>query len=344
MIKAIKEKLKNDKKLYVIYRALKYKEYSEYCFDYYKNGQIFRFQKYGEEYPGKNIYYIHEGSSAQGFFSILTWTLRRLEVAEKFGFTPVVTWDVDSPVNANQHPNPFLLYFSPVSEIDYQLAEKGDSVAYARQFDCAYGSPAGSYEFTQDEIRRLAKIFGKYINIRPDVMQQLNKDITALVDFNCEKVLGVHVRGADWRKVQLKGHPIAFTEQDYLDAASDIMENNSYDKVFLATDSESTISLFREKFGDKLVMFSALRTQEGDSSLVIFDKNNDAFQMSYEVLRDAYTLASCESLLCGLSYVSYIARIMKQSTGLGFTELRVLDKGKAQNGISLQEAERKQRK
>ena len=65
--------------------------------------------------------------------------------------------------------------------------------------------------------------------------------------------------------------------------------------------------------------------------------------MGYEVLRDAYTLASCNSMLCGLSNVSYVTRIIKQSTENNYEKIVVLDKGKVEDGLSLTEVEKWQR-
>lgn len=54
-------------------------------------------------------------------------------------------------------------------------------------------------------------------------------------------------------------------------------------------------------------------------------------------------LSKCNALLCGLSYVSYVARIMKQNQNEQYEELIILNKGKSQVGISLWEAEAQQR-
>ena len=49
--------------------------------------------------------------------------------------------------------------------------------------------------------------------------------------------------------------------------------------------------------------------------------------LGYEVLRDMYTLASCDGLVAGLSQVSYAARICKRSRNEKYDIEMILNKG-----------------
>ena len=160
---------------------------------------------------------------------------------------------------------------------------------------------------------------------------------------NNEKVLGVHIRGVEWKQKPVYGHPIVVSIQDYLETAQKMIDELGCEKIFLATDSEETVSLFKSNFGEKLIEYCAVRTPVGSSQLSIFNEKNDSFQMGYEVLRDVYTLASCDAMLCGLSNVSYVARIIKQSTDSNFEKLMVLNKGRSNSGLSLKKVEEWQR-
>ena len=345
MIRKIKEILKKNKTLYMVYKIFKDKNYKSYCMDYYANGTIFRFEHLGNENGGKNIYFIGEGSSIQGMFSLILWTLRRLEVADKFRFTPVVSWTKDVPVNYNDNPNPFLIYFQQTSDVAEDTINKSADIAFSKRWDQVYDKPRIGYDFSQDEVCRLAKIYKRYIKLQPVVQEKMDSDSKQLFGGTSgKKVLGVHVRGVEWRKKQVFGHPIPISVQDYLEAAQKLIDELEYDKIFLATDSEETVELFKNNFGDKLIEYHAVRTPVGSSQLSIFNDKNNPFQMGYEVLRDAYTLASCDSLLCGLSNVSYVTRIIKQSTESNYEKIVILDKGKVEDGLSLTEVEKWQRK
>ena len=328
----------------MVYKMFRDENYKKYFLDYFRNGRIFRFEHLGEENQGKNIYFIQEGSSIQGMFSVILWTLRRLEVADRFHLTPVVSWTRDVPVNYNNHPNPFLIYFQPVSNIKEETIRRSADVAFSKDWDCAYGVRKKSYEFTQDEINRLSRIYKKYLKLQPELQKRIVYDIKALFDKkNDEKVLGVHIRGVEWRQKPVYGHPIVVSMQDYLETAQKMIDELGCEKIFLATDSEETVSLFKSNFGEKLIEYHAVRTPAGSSQLSIFNEKNDSFQMGYEVLRDVYTLASCDAMLCGLSNVSYVTRIIKQSSDRNFEKLIVLNKGRSSSGLSLKKVEEWQR-
>ena len=267
-----------------------------------------------------------------------------MEVADRFCFTPVVAWSEDIPYAVMGCSNPFLLYFQPVSPISVESAVKSADVAFANKWDRAYGSTADSYEFSQDEINRLARIYKKYMRLQPDLQERIDSEVRELLEATSGKVLGVHVRGVDWRQKKIYNHPIAITEEDYLQVARELMKELGYEKIFLATDGNGTIEKFRAEFGDCLITAQAVRAPADSGALAIFDEKNDGYQMGYEVLRDAYALATCDSLLCGLSYVSYGARIIRQAQCLPYEKVVVLNKGKAENGQSVQAAEKKERK
>lgn len=88
MIEKIKAVLLRNPYFYIIDKARKDPEYKAYCLEYDYNGTIFRFEHLGDLNFDKNIYILREGGSYQGMFSILTWTLRRLEVADRLNMIP----------------------------------------------------------------------------------------------------------------------------------------------------------------------------------------------------------------------------------------------------------------
>ena len=66
--------------------------------------------------------------------------------------------------------------------------------------------------------------------------------------------------------------------------------------------------------------------------------------MGYEILRDAYALAACDSLLCGISNVSYGVRIINKAKAAPYERVVLLDKGRVDNGMTTQAALKKQKK
>ena len=338
-----RQHLKQNNFINIVYRLLTNKEYRNYCADYGRNARIFRFEHPGEQNPGVNLYYIRDGIRSSGMFALILWTLRRLEVADRFNFIPVVMWTEEVPYSVPGEPNTFLVFFQPVSNISAESAVCSQDVAYANIWDRAYGNLATPYEVSQDEINRLAVIYQKYMKLRPKIQAQIDKEVRALFEKVSGKVLGVHVRGVDWRKMKVVRHPIAASEEDYLQASKEMMRELGYEKVFLASDSNETIDLFRAEFGDRLITTQAIRAPSGSGELAIFDDKNDGYQMGYEILRDAYALAACDSLLCGLSNVSYGVQIINKTKATPYERVVRLDKGWAESGLTPKAAWKKQR-
>lgn len=340
----LRQRLKQNDFVNIVYRLLTSKEYRAYCADYGRNARIFRFEHLGEENPGKCIYLIKDGFPTSGMFALILRTLWRLEVADRFCFTPVIFWNDKVPYNVPGHPNTFLTYFLPVSDITAESAEHSKDVAFSNAWDYAYDAPITHYEISDDGLGRLAVIYRKYMKLRPELKAKIDQEVGALVGKVSGKVLGVHVRGVDWRKMNVDQHPIPATEEDYVQTARDMMDEMGYENIFLASDSDGTIDLFRRGFGDRLITTQAARAPADSAELAIFDKKNDRYQMGYEILRDAYALAACDSLLCGVSNVSYGARVINGAVAAPYEKVVILDKGIVQNGMSVKAALKKQKK
>ena len=339
----MRNRLKQIDYINIAYHLLTNEKYRSYCADYGRNGRIFRFEHPGEENPGENIYFIEWGYRATGMFALIMQTLRRLEVADRFHFTPVVLWSDQVPYHVPGQPNTFLTFFQPVSGITVESAKHSQDVVFSNGWDCAYGPIAAPYEFSRNEIDRLAVIYKKYLKLRPEIQFRIEGEVGALFDKIPGKLLGVHVRGVDWRKMKVVRHPIAATEEDYLRAARKMTEEMGYERIFLASDSDGTIDLFRREFGDRLITTQAVRAPADSGELAIFNEKNDGYQMGYEILRDVYALANCDALLCGLSNVSYGAQIINIATATAYERVELLDKGKVESGLTPNEAWRKQR-
>lgn len=340
----LRQRLKQNDFVNIAYRLLTDKGYKDYCADYSRNARIFRFEHRGDENPGERLYLIQDGFESSGMFALIVRTLRRLEVADRFHFTPVVFWNEKVPYSVPGQPNTFQVYFQPVSGISVESAIHSQDVAYAKIWDRAYGSPALPYEVSIDEIERLAVIYQKYMKLCPELQRKIDQEIKGLFEEVSGKVLGVHVRGVEWRKMKVFGHPITAAEEDYLQVARDMMSNLGYKKIFLASDSDRTIDMFLAEFGDRLITTQAMRASEESGELAIFDKRNDGYQMGVEILRDTYALAACDSLVCGRSNVSYGARIINKAIATPYEKVMLLDKGIVEIGISTQEATRRQKK
>lgn len=284
------------------------------------------------------IYHIKMEPSYSGFFADHNRLLSLLYYADYYGMKPVVeygekySYREEHPVNGTE--NPFEYYFEQPCGIGLEELGKYKGVLCSRKENAALAGRlnkrpgSGGYGMTEEYITALAAVSKKYI--------RLNETVGAMIEDNLQQtiqnksVLGVHIRGTDFKK-NYNGHPICVGPEEYLREAQDLMnaDDAGYDKVFLATDDSNAIQLFQEAFGDKLVYYKDVTRSDGDETVMKSNstRENHHYMLGFEVLRDMMTLAACRGLIAGLSQVSYSARIQKKNSGQEYADMRILDKG-----------------
>lgn len=269
--------------------------------------------------------------NGMGFAAALYLSLIDINFSERFGLTPVVEWGntatyYDSGMDEITQ-NVFEYYFEPVSEIDYkEINECRTIIENGARNGFFFMKHVNGYATEQDEIRNLGYIFKKYIHLNERVMKYINDNLCKML--GTEKVLAVHVRGTDYN-VGFENHPKVVTANEYLVKVKDLYMRGNYYNVFLATDDLNVLTLFKHEFKDKLLYYTdVFRT---DNNVGPHNTPNNRplhyYKLGLEVLRDIYTLANCDSLVCGLSGVSFAARYVNVALGREFKELVILDKG-----------------
>ncbi|MBE5740693.1 MAG: hypothetical protein E7349_07610 [Clostridiales bacterium] len=282
---------------------------------------------------GKLIY-VAKTMGCDGFFAELRFVLHEIYYADKYGFIPVATMSESScyaeayPVNGSK--NPFEYYFKPTSNIAYQEAEM--EYAYVRhtwvqrkQIELDTGMVENNYKITDRYMETMSNIVKKYLRYNDAVQAYLDENTQMLAG---KKILGVHVRGADFKR-GYKNHPFIVTTDEYIAQAKEDFEQGNYDGVFLATDDQEALEKFSEMFADKLYYYKDVIRTDGDETVMKSesDRDNHHYKLGLEVIRDMHTLSCCSGLIAGMSNVSIFARILKKSRGEEYQTLTIIDKG-----------------
>lgn len=98
--------------------------------------------------------------------------------------------------------------------------------------------------------------------------------------------------------------------------AEKTLTEGGYEQIFLATDENSAVQSFKERFGDRVKTYAdTYRDEDGDDSIAFSssDRRMHKYLLGLEVLRDEYTLTQCDGLVCGYSNVTFMARIMRRA-------------------------------
>lgn len=322
--------------LYMGIKSLNDPSLSEKIIGIKKNPYNLIMKKNGESRPKENIYFISLDKEycINGFCSLLRFTLYYLAFAEDINMTPVVKWGKNTLYYDNTikwTDNVFEYFFNAVSEVTVKETQNCKHVITSKTIDTSVFGPTSGYKIQNESFIFLGQILKKYINLREDVFNLINKDF-----YTNKKTLGVHVRATDFNK-GYNHHPKVITPREYLETAKKVFIENKFEKIFLATDDNSVINLFQMEFGDNLCYYTdTYRSINGEAihyGNQRIKREHHKYQLGIEILKDLYTLGNCSGLIAGNSNVSMCARIVKASTGETFEYMKIIDKGLNQSTL-----------
>lgn len=147
-----------------------------------------------------------------------------------------------------------------------------------------------AYSYNEEYFQRAGAIANLYLKRNPMMADTMDRVIREKLGEY--RVLGVHVRINSF-KVKNLGHPIAGNIDDYIEKVRLYVKEHHFEKIFLATLEKETVELFQYYFGSEMVLY-----YDGVSRSKLGSETTDEvpYKKGYEVMRDAYTLASCEGL------------------------------------------------
>lgn len=331
-------KLKTNRKIHYIGKFFKHignKKYVDFYLNMETNPRLLLFEKNGMKNQDKAIYVITENGNGWGYFAEFRAMLCKLLYADRMGFYPYIYWGnsflyVDEN-KKNEIPNAFEYFFRQLNGITLEEVQESYMVAYSKSAEAVMIErefrKEESYAISDDLLRQLGKIYNKYISLNLEVEKKLKEEYCALLGQG--KILGVHFRGTDYKK-GYDIHPVFVQVQDVIDVVSGLFVKGEYEKIFLATDESVAVEEFEKKFGKDKVFFYQDTFRGNTDISVAFSKSEREFhkyKLGYEVIRDMWTLAQCDGLVSGLSQVSSCARIVKESQGKQYIDLKIIDRG-----------------
>lgn len=328
-------KLKNNKTIYFYYRILRYwrsTDFRDLVRGFMGPDEVL-VRHPGEKGPDEYVYSMNADNS--GFFVEINKVLGGLYYAEAFHLKPVVDWSSNclylgnDPVNGTR--NVFEYYFEPLSEFSYKDINQYHNVIYSTCNQSLMIMPnrnndVWTYRNSLTILGKLGMMYKKYIKLNQITQSYIDENLRECL--KGRRTLGVHIRGTDFKKA-FNNHPVVISPNDYIVPVKELMEKHGYEQIFLATDSLEAVKLFRKEFGSMLVYYEDVMRSDGDVGVHCMDneRKNHHYLLGLEVLRDAYTLAACDSLLAGMSNVSLAAQYIKIAGGAAHEEVKILDHG-----------------
>ena len=345
----IEKAVKNRPNLYYLYKVIKGFRNAELKTDILRLNEcdlILNFRQFGKRYPEYNILYFYNDSNVRGFFSLFFLTLDALNLAEQYHLTPVLVWGKHTlyfQEEITETDNPFEYYFDQPTIISKQDVFEAARVMVFndanRQADyyipyTVASKMVSDIELAQEYIASRAILYKKYFHYKEEVQKYIDDNLKRVIGTG--KTLGVHVRGTDFNKGYLN-HAKAVSPKDYLEKTIEAKKQYGYDYIFLATDEEEVIHLYSNQFGNELKWYKDVFRSDDGTALHFSENGREKhkYKLGLEVLRDAFSLGSCDGLIAGFSNVSLAARVMKKAKGEEYLSCDILDNGFNTKGVRL---------
>lgn len=281
----------------------------------------------GKNFSDKIIYAIDLRGNNTGFCSQCRIILSLLQYADINKYTPVIRMSDFAYRGKRYGANVYDCFFVQPSSVRIKDVKKARNVIYADiEHPQRENILVGGYFEKNDELMKEVLMWKKYFQYNPQTLSMLNKDSYCALGENQDLVLGIHIRGGDYRQ-HWKNHPVQLEPQDYFPYIDEAL-NIGFKKIFLATDDLQYLEKFIKRYKDCIFFYrDVIRTNdnEGVHAKKYWSANN--YRLGYEILRDMYTLSLCGGLVAGMSHVATIARIEKLSREENFQFIKLINKG-----------------
>lgn len=205
------------------------------------NAKTLRYKTFGELNSDK-YFYVIQGHSFAGFFSILQFVLCQLKVADELGMIPIVDYK-NFPNTYGKDElggNVWEYYFEPVSSYSLDEVYKSKHVFFSPStFDWSMGR----YLRKEDE---LYKYFKKYIQIKEEFKKEIDNFYEA--NFKGHKVLGVHWRG--YEQNITAGHPYCPTKKQIFENTDFLLKKYNCDRIYFLTEDSNNYNCFYKYYNN----------------------------------------------------------------------------------------------
>ena len=295
---------------------------------------------FGKKNKDKLIYYICEDNGDLGFFAMYRYWAEYLYFADICNYFPVIfagnSFAYREEKSIHGTKNPFEYYFLQPSRIELNQVNLSNKVIYSnlshrKIVELVFTGKISNYMYTQKYMETMSEIVKKSFKFNKFTWKFISDSIEK-IDLHNKKILGVHIRGTDFRGCY-NNHPIYVDAQDCFHVIDRLLDNKKYNKVFVATDDKRILTKFIAKYGNRMCYYKDVVRSDKNVS-VAFRKEKrkyHKYRLGLEVIRDMYTLALCDGLVAGLSQVAVCAQMNKMAIGKVYEDLEIIDKGVYKN-------------
>lgn len=275
-----------------------------------------KIKEFGPLNPDK-FFFVMWHRSHSGIFSNFQVMLGFMQQIEGLNVMPVVDMHnfrsiYQEPELVNGTDNPWEYYFHQPSPYSLDEVYRSKNVIF-----CDGVARHWTKEMTPENLPEYTPAIRNFVPIRKEIVEWADQFQQA--NFTGKKVLAVHFRGQDMKTT--RNHPTPATTEQMIEAVSIVEGRNAVDRIFLVTDEEEYLELFKARYGDRLIFTSAFRAKAGVDSFRMQPppRERHRYLLGLETVRDTLLMSRCDYLiasgkdgLAGGSNVSQVAQILNE--------------------------------
>lgn len=264
---------------------------------------VLHYQSFGDLNKDVTFLVIQQAGNGRGIFSLLSSILCWLDVAERYGFIPVIDFEnfkceYNEATKIEDTNNAFEYYFQPVSKYSLDEVYKSSRVIITNNH-----FPDG-YNFSVTTIPKLKFIYNKYIKIRDEILY--DSKLKAFGNGNLP-IIGVHYRGREMRRAG--GHWYPPSNRQIAKSIELLLLHKHFEKIFVCTEDLNCLEFLKKEFSDLIIAHDNFRTRR-ENAYKIYPRKLHKYLLGREVLVDMLTLSQCSALVGCTSNVVEMARFV----------------------------------
>ncbi len=269
-----------------------------------------------------------------GIFSNVNEVIEQARLAENGGYRFFIDWSVSCYRDPDEAGDPWEYYFEQsfpdvTPDPDAPDLPGGPQIACTRDNIITPRLQDGNCNpllLPRDRFAS-ARLLHQYVRVKPDIQQQVEAFRAAHWR---DKMIGLHIRGpgrlhggAGELRAAL-GAEGAVPFQPFFDQADRILSLMPDAGVFVCSDSQPVIDVVRDRYGDKVVDYPAIRSEFGEMHAGHPENQGQSFppkRLGLDMIIEALLLARCDVFVHGnsnvanfvLSYDPYLMHVYVQA-------------------------------
>ena len=213
-------------------------------------------------------------------------------------FEPVLSISSQHLKEHSHHPQMQSLIYTLDTKEAHKICEEHDDSVYSFTFGrWRHLEDLDLDEWYQHQRVKARETVKKYI--RPNKALRTKVDQFVRIHFTTGFTLGLHVRGTDM------AYAPVVDPAEYFPHIDKCIEENPDLKIFLATDQAQYVTVFEEKYANRVLSINALRSEDEIPPFLM--EESTPFKKGEDVMMDILLLSKCDFLIKSSSNVSEMA-------------------------------------